>query len=82
MHESSEPGRVRGLLSQMVERPDLGEPTPPCPDADLLAGFLERSLLARARERVIAHVADCLRCAELLTMVRECLRDGGGCSEA
>lgn len=36
------------------------------PDADLLTGFAEKSLLAREREAVMAHLAGCAECREVL----------------
>jgi len=36
------------------------------PDADLLTGFAEGSLLAREREAVIAHLAGCAECRKVL----------------
>lgn len=37
------------------------------PDADLLSSFAEGSLLPRERESVLAHLALCLRCREVLS---------------
>jgi hypothetical protein len=38
------------------------------PDADLLTGFAEGSLLAREREAVMAHLAGCAECREVLSL--------------
>src|SRR5947209_3264420 len=38
------------------------------PDADLLTGFVERSISAKEREQVTAHLAFCADCREVLAM--------------
>jgi hypothetical protein len=38
------------------------------PDANLLAAFMEKRLFARERERVLAHLAECADCRELLSL--------------
>src|SRR5712671_5695358 len=38
------------------------------PDADLLTGFVERSISAREREQVTEHLAVCADCREVLAM--------------
>src|SRR3954471_1155410 len=38
------------------------------PDADLLTGFVERSVSAKEREQVVAHLAGCADCREVVAM--------------
>ncbi|MGH7337991.1 MAG: zf-HC2 domain-containing protein, partial [Myxococcota bacterium] len=40
-----------------------------CPDPELLAGYLERSLPAEETKRCEAHFASCLRCQEELAAI-------------
>jgi Putative zinc-finger len=46
-------------------------PAGPCPDAEVLAAYLDATLTPAERDRVEAHAADCGRCAlQLGTVVR------------
>jgi hypothetical protein len=40
----------------------------PHPDADLLTAFAERTLMAREREQVMAHLASCAGCREVVAL--------------
>jgi hypothetical protein len=40
----------------------------PHPDADLLTAFAERSVAARERQRVLAHLATCVDCREVVAL--------------
>jgi len=41
------------------------------PDSDVLTAFAEDSLLARERERVLAHLATCVQCREVLSIAAD-----------
>ncbi len=41
------------------------------PDSDVLAAFAEESLLARERESVLAHLATCVQCREVLSIAAD-----------
>jgi hypothetical protein len=45
-----------------------GQQAGPHPDADLLTGFAEGSLLEREREEIFLHLAGCAECRELLSV--------------
>ena len=60
-------GAEGALLSVLFALPGLSpaHASPPCPEADLLAGYAEGRLLPRERARVEAHLARCASCLEL-----------------
>jgi hypothetical protein len=41
------------------------------PDSDVLTAFAEKSLLAREHESVLAHLATCVQCREVLSIARD-----------
>ncbi len=57
-----EPPKSNSLLRALEGKP-VGEH----PDADLLTAFAEDSLLAREREALLAHLAVCAECREMLS---------------
>jgi hypothetical protein len=61
---SMEPSRPNSLIHALAANKPRGEH----PDADLLTAFAEGSLLAREREDVMAHVAHCAECREVLSL--------------
>lgn len=44
-----------------------------CPDDELLAAWLDRTLIADERDRVNDHLADCARCLHLVVAAWRCL---------
>src|SRR5215212_6308315 len=63
------------LLARTEGRNTVGEG--PCPDADVLAAYLDATLSVAERVSIEAHAADCARCALVLaTVVR--LEDESG----
>jgi len=56
--KQTEPNPLRQALAQS----DAG----PHPDADLLTAFAESALLQREREIVLAHLANCVNCRQIL----------------
>jgi hypothetical protein len=52
------------LQRELARGPQAG----PHPDADLLTGFAEGSLLEREREEIFLHLAGCAECRELLSV--------------
>ena len=57
----AEPNPLQRELARM-------QPAGPHPDADLLSAFAEGSLLEREREEILAHLAGCAECRELLNV--------------
>src|SRR3954464_15011839 len=56
-------------LSQLVRNRMAKTPVAgPHPDADLLNAFAERSLVGREREGVLAHLATCADCREVVAL--------------
>jgi hypothetical protein len=43
-----------------------------CPDAEVLAAFVDHSLPERAHEAVVTHLADCGRCIEHVAVLSRC----------
>jgi hypothetical protein len=61
------------VLRRRVEPPPLA-----CPDAELIAGYVEQSLSAEERALIEGHLVRCARCQEVLTLVlRSELADEG-----
>jgi len=56
-------------LSKLARRALAKQPAAgPHPDAGLLTAFAERALLAREREQVLAHLATCAECREVVAL--------------
>jgi hypothetical protein len=52
------------VRSRLAKMPVAG----PHPDAGLLTAFAERSLAGHERESVLAHLAGCAECREVVTL--------------
>src|SRR3954465_4498783 len=52
------------VRARMANTPPAG----PHPDAGQLTAFVEQSLIARERESVLAHLATCADCREVVTL--------------
>lgn len=59
--------RLRSTSSSTI-RPDLAVPGQTHPDADLLAGLSEQALSATERDQVLAHLALCSNCREVVAL--------------
>lgn len=67
--------------------PNTRPPVTRHPDAEELAAFVDGRLTGAARDRMVAHLADCTEChemmADVVTVLRDpALRDGAGDPEA
>ena len=60
------------LRRAMRDRP--GPATPECADAESLAAYSDRSLVAAERERLETHFADCMRCQLMLADIARAAR--------
>ena len=60
-------------LKEILEE---GKPNQPCPDLEELGGVIDGNLEKEQRERIIAHLADCAKCRELVMLAGEIEEEG------
>ncbi len=59
------------LLRDALGRRAAGHPLTPCPDADIVAAFVDDTLTRDERSRVEAHVVQCVRCQGWLSALEK-----------
>lgn len=71
--------RLIGLLRSSVGDP--GEPTPFCPDDEIIAGFVDAGLDETTRQSVQQHLTECPSCVARVGRLTRILRESAGDSQ-